>query len=93
MLIKGVEIPVCRWGNGNGIRISRSLLRQFSMDTGDVFIMDVYEDKIILTPKRIQKRLTLKELFKDYSGPNHAELCKEETLFWDNIEPSGKEVF
>ncbi len=89
--MKGIEVPICRWGNGNGLRLAKSLLQKFGMSTGDMFVMDVEDERIILTPQKKTKKVTLQELFKDYHGPAREDLFGEEMAGWDEMKPVGTE--
>lgn len=80
------KIKVCKWGNGQGIRLPKAILNMLSINEGDELDITATSECITLTPIK-KKGRTLTELFKDYDG----ELGQEE--YWTDSKPIGKEVF
>ncbi|MBR1376648.1 MAG: AbrB/MazE/SpoVT family DNA-binding domain-containing protein [Bacilli bacterium] len=80
-----MEVRLQKWGNSDGIRIPSSILKTLNLKTNDKLLLEQVDDKIIITiPKK--RKISLKEEFKNYDGPN---LAKE--FEWD--EQVGKEIW
>ena len=80
-----MEAKIQKWGNSLGIRIPNNILKSLGLKSNDTINIVEEEDKIIIT-KSIKKKISLKELFDKYDGPN---LSKE--FEWD--EPRGREIW
>ncbi|MEA4845819.1 MAG: AbrB/MazE/SpoVT family DNA-binding domain-containing protein [Clostridiaceae bacterium] len=60
---------VQKWGNSQGVRIPKYILQKAEIFEGDNVEISLADNKIILfKPKKILKKYTLEELFKDYKG-------------------------
>jgi antitoxin MazE len=68
-----MQTTIQKWGNSQGIRIPKDVLIQGKFKEGDVCEILVENDSIVLRPKKISK-VSIKELFKDYSGKNPEEI-------------------
>lgn len=79
-----MEIKIQKWGNSDGIRIPSTYLKSLDLKTNDKVNIEQIEDKIIITKSK--KKVSLKELFKNYNGDN---LALE--FSWD--EARGKEIW
>ena len=80
-----MEVRLQKWGNSNGIRIPNTILKTLKLKTNDIVNIEQIDDKIIISiPKK--NKISLKERFDNYDGPN---LVKE--FSWD--EPKGKEIW
>ena len=80
-----MEVILQKWGNSDGIRIPSSLLKALNLKTNDKIELIQEDDKIIITKSK-NKKISLAELFKNYSGEN---LAKE--FEWD--ENVGREIW
>ena len=80
-----MEAKIQKWGNSLGIRLPSNILKSLGLKSNDIIDITEEEDKIIIT-KSIKKKISLKELFDKYDGPN---LSKE--FEWD--EPRGREIW
>lgn len=79
-----MEAKLQKWGNSDGIRIPRSLLKLLNLKTNDK--VDIkYENEQIIITKPKKEKISLEERFKNYNGEN---LAKE--FIWD--EAKGKEI-
>ena len=76
-----MEARLQRWGNSDGIRIPKSILKSLGLKTNDKVNLDYLDDKIIISKPK--KKISLEEKFANYKGEN---LAKE--FEWDN--PKGK---
>lgn len=81
--MRGMNIKIKRWGNGNGILLPKALLDMFSLKADDSLSVKIQDEKIILSPVKKEQK-TLAERFSNYSS----ETQQEE--FW-NDDPIGKE--
>ncbi len=79
-----MEARLQRWGNSDGIRIPKSILKSLGLKTNDKVNLDYLDDKIIISKPK--KKISLEEKFANYKGEN---LAKE--FEWDN--PKGKEIW
>ncbi len=80
-----MEVKLQKWGNSVGLRIPNSLLKSLNLSMNDKVELKEEDDKIVIT-KSQQKRVSLEELFKNYSGGK-----LENTFEWD--EPIGRELW
>ena len=79
-----MEARIQRWGNSDGIRIPKIILKSLNLKTNDVVDIVQTEDKIIISiPKQ---KISLEQRFKEYNGKN---LAKE--FEWD--EARGNEIW
>ena len=80
-----MEIRIQKWGNSDGIRIPRNILKSLNIKTNDILnIEEVNKEIIISIPEK--KKVSLEEKFKEYKGKN---LSKD--FSWD--ESVGKEIW
>lgn len=61
-----MESTIQKWGNSQGVRLSKAILNAAHMKENDSVSIDVRENEITL--RRIDKRRTLDDLFADYHG-------------------------
>ncbi|MCG7333467.1 hypothetical protein ACBR55_09880 [Salinicoccus roseus] len=79
------EARIQPWGNSQGIRLTREVLKEAGFDEDDTLLeVEVEHNRISLVPK--SKLTPFQKLFVGYDG----EKPKTEAL-WDEIEPAGKE--
>ena len=80
-----MEIRIQKWGNSDGIRIPRNILKSLNIKTNDILNIEEVNKKIIISiPEK--KKVSLEEKFKEYKGKN---LSKD--FSWD--ENVGKEIW
>lgn len=80
-----MEARIQKWGNSDGIRIPKSILKSLNIKTNDILNIEQQDDKIIISiPKK--RKVSLAEKFKEYKGKN---LAKD--FSWD--ESVGKEIW
>lgn len=80
-----MEAKLQKWGNSDGIRIPKNILKALKLKTNDKVDLSYSEDKIIIS-KLVKEKISLEERFLNYNGEN---LAKE--FSWDN--PKGKELW
>lgn len=90
--MKKTEVQICRCGNGDGLHLTKPILDKLGVRTGDRFILDIDDGKIVLTLQKRATKPTLRELFKDYNGPSREELFGKEMTDWENMKSVGKET-
>lgn len=64
-----------KWGNSNGIRIPKHILKAVSMDVNDTVEITSEEGKIIIRKHERMKHVTLAERLKNDSGDYVFEEC------------------
>ena len=76
-----------KWGNSQGLRLTKSLLNDAQIDVGDEVEVSVKDGAIIVSPaKRIRGRHNLKDLVARI-----AENYQPSEVDWG--EPVGKEIW
>ncbi len=80
-----MEVRLQKWGNSNGIRIPKNILKSFNLKPNDKIELTYEDDKIIISKPKKEK-ISLEERFSKYNGEN---LAKDFT--WNN--PKGKEIW
>lgn len=90
--MKRIEVQICRWGNGDGLHLTKSILNKLGVRTGDRLVLDIDDEKSVLLLQQRATKPSLRELFKDYTGPSREELFGEEMTDWDNMTSVGKET-
>ena len=76
-----------KWGNSQGLRITKNLLAEAQLDVGDEVDISVKEGMMVVSPaRRIRGRYSLKELVE--SIPEGYKSCEAQ---WG--EPTGKEIW
>lgn len=80
-----MEVRLQKWGNSDGIRIPKSILKSLNIKTNDILKIEQQDDKIIISiPKN--KKISLANRFNNYKGENLAK-----NFSWD--ESVGKEIW
>lgn len=64
-----------KWGNSNGIRIPKNILKSVSMEENDVVDISIEDDKIIIKKRDTKKHITLADRLKNYKGDYVFEEC------------------
>ena len=78
---------VQKWGNSQGLRLTKALLQEVQINVGDEVNVSVQEGRIIIEPvTKVRGKYDLKELVSKMPQEYHVE-----ELDWG--EPSGKEVW
>ena len=79
-----MESKIQKWGNSCGVRIPSVMLKELGITVNDIISMKQEDNRIVIEKKN--KKINLKERFKNYKGP---DLTKE--FEWD--DPRGKEIW
>ena len=78
---------VQKWGNSQGLRLTKALLQEVQIHVGDEVNVSVQKGRIIIEPvTKVRGRYDLKELVSKMPQEYHVE-----ELDWG--EPIGKEVW
>ena len=78
---------VQKWGNSQGLRLSKQLLNEVQISVGDPVEVAVHEGVIVVAPlKRVRGKHSLRELVKQIPKGHKAE-----ELPWGG--PAGNEVW
>lgn len=78
---------VQKWGNSQGVRLTRQLLEEAHLSPGDTVDVSVRDGLIIVSPmQRVRGRYCLKDLVAQQKKP-----CKSKEAAWGG--PVGKEVW
>ncbi|HSW09347.1 MAG TPA: AbrB/MazE/SpoVT family DNA-binding domain-containing protein [Bacillota bacterium] len=76
-----------KWGNSQGLRLSRELLSQLDISVGDEVDVRVRDGSLVITPfRRVRGGVDLRELVRRIP-----KSYKPEELDWGN--PVGREVW
>ncbi len=67
-----VNAVITKWGNSQGIRLSRDVLSTANLKIGDGIEIIANENEIIIK-KIIRRRPTIEELFANYEGSYKCE--------------------
>lgn len=67
-----VNAVITKWGNSQGIRLSRDILSVANLKIGDGIEIIANENEIIIK-KILRRRPTITELFSDYDGDYKCE--------------------
>ncbi|MCO5364322.1 AbrB/MazE/SpoVT family DNA-binding domain-containing protein [Pseudomonas alliivorans] len=84
-----MEVKIQQWGNSAAIRLPANVLKQMSLVSGDVLVLDVSTEVITLKPARAKLHYRLSDLMAqcdlDAAEP-------EELSDWNAMQPTGREV-
>lgn len=73
-----------KWGNSQGIRIPKSILKEVGLKENDQVEIKVKDGGLFIAP--VKKHKTLQERIAEYQGDYQ---CQE----WDTGKPQGNEVW
>ena len=81
-----VTAALQKWGNSQGFRLPKKLLRELNWKIDDKLILSRQDNKLVIEPAHPHKRKTIKELFEGYTGT-----YRSQEMDWG--EPMGSEVW
>lgn len=81
-----MEVQLKQWGNSQGIRLPKSVLKEAGFQPGDTLLVKAEDGKIVLYPSFRHK--TLEERAAEYDG----KLNLDGELDWRG-DPVGNEVW
>ena len=84
-----MEVKIQQWGNSAAIRLPATVLKQMSLASGDVLVLDVFAETMTLKPVKATPHYRLADLMAqcDLSAPEPAELAA-----WNAMQPVGREA-
>lgn len=84
-----MHVKIQQWGNSSAIRLPATVLKQLSLVSGDVLMLDVSAEAITLKPAKAKPHYRLADLMAqcDLTAPEPAELAA-----WNAMRPVGREV-
>lgn len=84
-----MQVKIQQWGNSSAIRLPAIVLKQMSLVSGDVLVLDVSAEAITLKPAKAKPHYRLADLMAqcDLTAPEPAELAA-----WNAMQPVGREV-
>lgn len=85
-----MEVKIQQWGNSAAIRLPSAVLKQMSLVSGDVLLLDVDSSAVAITlkPAKSKPRYQLEDLMAqcDLSAPEPADLAA-----WNSMPAVGRE--
>lgn len=63
-----MTVAIQKWGNSQGIRISRELLAALKWRVDEQISLTVENNKLIIEPVSPPEKISLKDVFDGYSG-------------------------
>lgn len=84
-----MEVKIQQWGNSAAIRLPATVLKQMSLSSGDILVLDASAQVMTLKPAKAKLHYRLADLMAncDLNAPEPAELAD-----WDNMKPAGREA-
>lgn len=84
-----MEVKIQQWGNSAAIRLPATVLKQMSLSSGDILVLDASAQVMTLKPAKAKPHYRLADLMAncDLNAPEPAELAD-----WDNMKPAGREA-
>ena len=69
-------LRVQKWGNSQGIRLTKKILKDLGIDINDKIEISLNDGEIIL--RKVKKYIDLDDLFKDYKGDYREDFAEFE---------------
>ena len=85
------QTTIKKWGNSQGIRLSKELLSQMNLKENDTIGIDIYDGKMIIEKINKPKYLNLKERLESFYKRPIDEIYVESTQEVDVGNPVGDE--
>lgn len=80
------EVKVQKWGNSNGIRLTKEVLEAAGFDPAENVVLDIEVEKNRISLVGKSQLTPFQKLFAGYTGGK-----PEAEALWDEVEPIGKE--
>ena len=87
------QTTIKKWGNSQGIRISKEIMQQTNLQENDTIGLTIYDGKIIIEKINKPKYFNLKERLEAFYQKPIDEIYIESTQEVDVGEPMGDEVW
>ncbi len=88
-----IQTNVRRWGNSQGIRLSKEILAQMNLQENDTVRINVYDGKMTVEKINKPKYLNLKERLESFYEKPIDEIYVESTQEVDVGDPKGNEIW
>lgn len=85
------QTTIRKWGNSQGIRLSKEVLSQMSLKENDTIEIDIYDGKMIIEKINKPKYLNLQERLEGFYKQPIEEIYVESTQEVDVGDPVGNE--
>jgi antitoxin MazE len=73
------------WGNSQGVRISKKLLKRVGLRLDDSVEIFAENDALVIKP--VKEKLTIEKLFENWDG-----LPPDKLTDWERMKPAGREL-
>ena len=87
------QTTIKRWGNSQGIRISKEIMQQMNLQENDSLEINVYNGKMVIEKINKPKYSNLLERLEAFYQKPIDEIYVESTQEIDVGEPKGEEVW
>lgn len=81
-----ISTTIKKWGNSQGLRISKNLLEQVNLKQGDKIKITANENSLMISPEINKNKILIKKLLSKISDNN-----KVSVVNWG--KPVGKEIW
>jgi len=88
-----IQTNVRRWGNSQGIRLSKEILAQMDLKEDDTIGINIYDGKMIIEKVNKPKYLNLTERLEAFYKRPIEEIYVESTQEVDMGDPQGNEIW
>ena len=88
-----IQTNIRRWGNSQGIRLSKEILSQMDLQENDTVRINVYDGKMTVEKINKPKYLNLQERLEAFYKRPIDEIYVESTQEVDVGDPKGAEVW
>lgn len=85
------QTTIKKWGNSQGIRLSKEILSQMDLMENDTILIDIYDGKMTIEKVNKPKYLNLKERLEGFYKRPIEEIYVESTQEVDVGDPVGNE--
>lgn len=88
-----IQANIRRWGNSQGIRLSKEILAQMNLQENDTVGINVYDGKMTVEKINKPKYLNLAERLEAFYKKTIDEIYIESTQEVDVGDPKGNEIW
>lgn len=88
-----IQTNIRRWGNSQGIRLSKEILAQMDLQENDTVGINIYEGKMTIEKINKPKYLNLAERLEAFYKRPIDEIYVESTQEVDAGDPKGNEIW
>ena len=88
-----MQTNIRRWGNSQGIRLSKEIMSQMNLQENDTIGINIYDGKMTIEKINQPKYLNLKERLEAFYKRPIDEIYVESTQEVDVGDPKGNEIW